>query len=493
MVKDLEADSSYKPNSLEVLVTKAYKAMSLAPIPDSLESNESLLRECYKALAEAGHDAHVVCLMLCRILAQSLDMRGRTTEASRYYERARQGTKDTFGNDHANTFIINAIQSSLYIRQGRIEEAEDIARETLNGLSRLIGKDSIGLVPALGELMAILATQGKVSEAAEVNERTRTILLTKFHENDPTLYPVRSAEIDILLEQERYDEATNKLSILLAELASLLGINLHGELPRLKIPLGPQDIGSPPAVAMLYGSYAAYATALHAQGLPSAEDYMLKVMLAAYRNFDSESWTNLSPTGGWGGSALCTAMEQDLCPYLELLLCLGMKNKQDGSHYAQAISIAQRENLPKIEALLEEHQLLCYGALTSIPFKDCESLGVFINGDWTGSYMYADGGPRKDPKGKRTVTISATLSDGKYDSVAIEGTAQDDMGSWIVTGEGQVSGDLVLFFYPEESSPEHAWEYRGRVNVQRNAMGGAWGIRGLLDTRPGGTFFYFKS
>jgi len=262
-----------------------------------------------------------------------------------------------------------------------------------------------------------------------------------------------------------------------------------------------------PKNPMLLAAEVCYAISLHAQAYSEAshgntkvaarlgsqaDEYLKKLMEQISKSMGPGEWDGLSKTGGIAGSALRRGMGEENTPLVEIVTSLGAQNARDGLHYDKAIAVSKKMNLPKITAMLEEHQALCAYKPSEPPFLDVEHLKAWMTGQWKGSYLYDSGGPRKDPKGLRSLELKATKADRSADSADVEGTATDDQGDWIIKGEADTSGGLSLRFFLKEGSYEQGWEYKGHVNLERRAMGGFWGFRNVEREGSGGSFFYFK-
>jgi hypothetical protein len=185
-------------------------------------------------------------------------------------------------------------------------------------------------------------------------------------------------------------------------------------------------------------------------------------------------------------------MDEENTPLVEIVASLGAQNAREGLHYDKAITVSKKANLPKITAMLKEHRALCAYEPSEPPFRDVEDLNVWMTGQWKGSYLYEFGGPRKDPKGLRSLQLIATKADRNAESADVEGTATDDQGDWVIKGDADRLGRLSLRFFLKEGSYEQGWEYKGHVNLEMRAMGGFWGFRNVERDGSGGSFFYFK-
>lgn len=500
MIQDLESDPNYGPKNLTVLITKAYLAVvtHMGNMDyDSLDSARTLARKVYWDLMETeqGRD-HVVAVILGRVLAQNAEMRGHTNEAIKLSRQAREATVRIFGEEHANAYLLLEVESVLLMKQGKLEDAENLLQAGIKGLGKAIGADTMPMLQPMGTLLGVLKMRRKFEQANEVNNLCMNILLKNgFAPNHPALMPVRMAAIDILVEQERYAEAAKKSSEYISEIEKMFPFLRKDQLPSLRV----HKAGTPPPPVVmdtmqLYILHLIRVVTWVAQDSPDADEELLKFLTRANDGLGPKPWDNLDPRKGRSGSALSLAMEEELCMFVELLMGLGAKNLQDGAHYKKAIEVARRNGLVKSAALLEEHHALCFAKLTSDPFTNRQDLKEFWQGDWAGCYLYHNGGLRKDPKGRRTLRFDEINdSDDRLDTVLLTGELKDEQGEWVLKGEAQVSGSVLYHQWLKEGTANHSIEYCGTVNTERAAVGGSWGPRGLTETTPMGTFFYFKS
>ncbi|TGJ81221.1 hypothetical protein E0Z10_g7548 [Xylaria hypoxylon] len=200
-------------------------------------------------------------------------------------------------------------------------------------------------------------------------------------------------------------------------------------------------------------------------------------------------------------SAILGTMDMGFAPLVELAAVLGMRNARGGLHYDKAIAAARQMKLGRIGDILTEHRLLCGdsepAADSPAMFGSVADLVGWVTGRWTGMYLYESGGDRKDPTGRKTMTLRASRAGGGgVDSEGwdadVEGTSRDDMGNWVVKGQAWVSGKIVLRIFHEEGSEEKGLEYTGYANPARRACGGYWGIRKAKRETSGGTFLFYK-
>ena len=227
--------------------------------------------------------------------------------------------------------------------------------------------------------------------------------------------------------------------------------------------------------------------------------------IAAQSEFDATEATCRAP------SAILGTMDMGFAPLVELVAALGMRNTRGGMHYDKALAAARRMNLGRIGDILAEHRLLCAdnepAADGPAMFGSAADLVDWVAGRWTGTYLYEGGGQRKDPTGRKTITLKASPAaasaqagsgeggdgaDNEGWDADVEGTSRDDMGNWVIKGRAWVSGKIVLRIFHEVGSEEQGWEYSGYANPVRRAWGGYWGMRKAKRETSGGTFLFYN-
>lgn len=210
-------------------------------------------------------------------------------------------------------------------------------------------------------------------------------------------------------------------------------------------------------------------------------------------------------------SAVLGAMDMGFAPLVEMVAALGMRNARGGLHYVKALDAAQRMKLGRIGDILAEHRLLCAhgepAAGAPATFGNAADLMDWVAGRWTGTYLYEDGAPRKDPTGRKTLTLKASPAatsaragsgeggddaDDRGWDADVEGTSRDDMGNWVIKGRAWVGGKIALRIFHERGDEEQGWEYTGYASPERRAYGGYWGMRKAKRETSGGTFLFYK-
>ncbi|KAF2962938.1 hypothetical protein GQX73_g10643 [Xylaria multiplex] len=198
-------------------------------------------------------------------------------------------------------------------------------------------------------------------------------------------------------------------------------------------------------------------------------------------------------------SAILGTMDMGFAPLVELLASLGMRNAREGLHYDKSLAAARRMKARRVEDILTEHRLLCVNnepaADAPALFGSAKALVDWVDGRWTGTYLYENGGDRKNPTGRKTMTLRASLAAASGEEgwdADVEGTSRDDMGDWVVKGRAWVGGRIVLRIFHREGNEEQGWEYTGHANPVGRSCGGYWGVRKSKRETSGGTFLFYN-
>jgi eukaryotic-like serine/threonine-protein kinase len=92
---------------------------------------------------------------------------GHVRDAERYADTAIDCLERVLGPDHVTVVDVTALRILIWREQGRLAEAEDLARNSLSQRTALHGDDSPAVDNALHHLARVLAERGKLAEAAE--------------------------------------------------------------------------------------------------------------------------------------------------------------------------------------------------------------------------------------------------------------------------------------------------------------------------------------
>jgi hypothetical protein len=83
-------------------------------------------------------------------------------------------------------------------------------------------------------------------------------------------------------------------------------------------------------------------------------------------------------------------------------------------------------------------------------FDDLAQLSSFLDGDWQGSYFYAEGGLWKDKKGKVTMTLRASRCRQRGGAgVVFQGVGQSDHKELDICGDASLDGAFTLWVSPK--------------------------------------------
>lgn len=502
MVEDLTNDLTRGPDDRYRALMKNDLALELLR-PGSLDEGDKMLRECYaNAKRILGMD-HVTTLMVGMNLADCLQIQGKAKAAHELAQSALSGFRMTLGELHRYTIGVKTLYQKRLMLEGKFDIAEDEQRDLLQKIKDTLGNDDPMTIGAAIELITMLLMTGQFKEA----ERVKLDFLKGMNPSNGAreLFdePITA---DILLHEERYDEAAVKFQEMRVKMGRLPWpppkIPQRPRQDTMKGGADPEDFPNNPD---LLDSSAKYAVAMQAQAQVEnklgreaqasqcyweARKVLRQFMIDMSKIFGGDQWVGVGTESGLGGSALSIAMAKGYGYSLQILVSVGAFNARDGIHYKEAIKVAADERLPNVVAILQEHQLLCGGTQHSPGFENRGQLRYFLDGDWRGSYLYATGGFRKDKKGEVIFTIRSSDNPSDPGVVSIEGTGCDDRGETEYTGEVTLDGRFTIWFSLKGEGADMAWEYSGYLNMKRRAMGGRWGFRSAV--LPLGSNFFYK-
>lgn len=215
---------------------------------------------------------------------------------------------------------------------------------------------------------------------------------------------------------------------------------------------------------------------------------------------------------GFANSAMRAAMDAGHTPLVEILTSLGFKGMHGGMHYQCAIAAAAAASSEKhvlLAAILREHYELCAhaGGSTAMGqpalFASRRELAEWVTGEWKGASLYGQLGSREDPQGLLTVELQAEAdslshedSAGRAGSVAFKGNYVDGQegadGMYVVRGQVDTAGNIFLVLglgqkggpSPGVGGHSEIRKLDGRVNLQRQAIGGLYGPYKISEPGP---------
>ncbi|PNP54868.1 hypothetical protein THARTR1_04557 [Trichoderma harzianum] len=537
VIRDIEDDESHGPHHRDTIMTRVYYTMARHDA-FGVQYGDKYIdqdRELVDLLSRSGFAEHNITRILASDLSGMLSNVGHFREAAELLKLAKRIAIIRHGENSIETLNLLGMESDQLFSQGDMATAIEIKKDVLTRMKKLVdSRDPLMHHLRLTLAMALLPL-GNLSEAIELMQESEEIIRKNFEPQSLTQLTTSLTRLAVLTSHGKFEEPVLALPHIIDGLRKdpwrplevsppeLTALELS-DLLRTKIekPANPYpDLQLFPERPELLMAQILYATACHAyifsggarergdnkHDLPAnleheAEKCLEKAMHAIDRGMGSDEWHLPSAARGVAGSVLRLAMDQEKTPLVELIASMGARNERNGLHYDKAIAVARKTGLLKTTALLEEHRHLCARKPADISdpplFQSQRDLVAWLTGQWKGSYLYEDGGPRRDPKGLRILNLQAMEPEAAADdvkdgrSVKVEGTAADDQGAWILRGTADVSGNVVLRHFLSEGIFEQGWEYHGVVNLERGAVGGFWGSRGISRQLSSGTFFYFK-
>ncbi|KAI1277030.1 hypothetical protein F5Y07DRAFT_364918 [Xylaria sp. FL0933] len=524
MVKALEADKTRKRNDRDLVLAKAYRAISLTmihlPIDKILMEH---IKQVVADLSDAKAQEHVVSFSVCASFARYLAFIGHFKEAEPLMQRAKKGIMRVFGPEHPNTVPILEQESESLIRQGNTLKAIEVIKASVQQMEKLVGLDNVTVGFVRSKLAALLVMRGDYEEADDVIKETNKRFMKRFGQYHPEIV-VSMTTVGMF--KERYEEVCKIQEGLLHHMLSsnepwppppaqdprylleksralreLLGTDGNWEPPKTYpdpkvFPVHPALMGT---LAMLAIAMHAYAEVENKHDIKKANQlrakanlYLDKLMKHINDSLGIQPWVGLSKTGGIEGSAMRRAMNEERTPIVELLTYLTDHGSRNGLHYKTAIAAAA--HYPKITALLEEHRDLCMKEIdrTALTFRRCDQLADWLVGSWKGACLLKDGASRTDPKGHVTLDLRRTTIREYDHHVEVSGGGTEESGEITVTGKAYEWGEVRLRMSLSGNDAKDGWEYVGIVDLERKAFGGFWGLPRTPRNQSLGTFFFFK-
>lgn len=531
VIKDIEHDETRGPRHHDTIMTRVYYTLARndafgVQYGDKYMDQD---RELVHLLSRSRLAEHGLTGILASDLSRVLADMARFREAAELLQLAKKIAIARHGENSPETLMLSDMEADNLISEGNVAKAIEIKREVLTRMKKFVDPENPVFHNLRSSLAMALLLPGNLSEAIELMQESEEVLKQKFGPQSPPLLTTILARLAALTSHENFEEAIEVLPKIInslekdpwrplevsppeltpLELSDLLRTNIEKPTtpyPNLQIFLkNPELLMAQILYAIACHAYIFSESALHANLEHEAEKCLEEAMQAIDGGMGSNDWHGISASGGVAGSALRRAMDEEKIPLVELIVSMGAKNERNGLHYDKAIALARRIGLWKTTTLLEEHRHLCtrepayiYGPPL---FQSQQDLVAWLTGQWKGSYLWENGGARRDPKGLRILSLQAIYPEAAADndirderSITVGGTVEDELGPWVIKGTADISGNVVLrqFISEGTSSFEQGWEYHGVVNLERGALGGFWGFGNTSRQLSLGTFFYFK-
>jgi tetratricopeptide (TPR) repeat protein len=112
------------------------------------------------------------------------------------------------GREHLDVSRALDVLARLYLRQGRLEEAERAERRALPIIEKTLGREDIGYARVMMTLSQIKFQQKSYSEAERISAQCLKLLEKHFGKADPELIPILAIISDSLCLQRKFAEAS---------------------------------------------------------------------------------------------------------------------------------------------------------------------------------------------------------------------------------------------------------------------------------------------
>ena len=135
---------------------------------------------CGKHLGEAGVDQGVeqgadgwgedkkVQLWAVDSLGLLYSIQGKLDKAEEMYTQALEGYTKALGEDHTSTLGTIGNLGNLYSKQGKLDKAEQMYTQALEGYTKALGEDHTSTLSTIGNLGNLYSEQGKLDKAEQM-------------------------------------------------------------------------------------------------------------------------------------------------------------------------------------------------------------------------------------------------------------------------------------------------------------------------------------
>lgn len=192
------------------------------------EESEALLRETLALqrthLGETDRDTLVAALNLANLLR---DQR-RFEEAEPLYREQVEVFRELYGENNLDT--LRAIENlAVFLkRAGRLDEAQPVYERSLAGFRRVLGEDHPGTLTSAYNFGTFLWSAGRRGEAITIFQEAARLAHASLSPGDAVQHAIHIRLADLLMREERYEEAEDSLVSLLKGTQAALGSE-HGQ------------------------------------------------------------------------------------------------------------------------------------------------------------------------------------------------------------------------------------------------------------------------
>jgi len=169
-----------------------------------LTEAERILRDVH---SNVRHGSNEICWSSIHSLALLLRDQGKLDEAEPLMREALDGRRNQLGNSHRDTLISVNNLAVLLRAQGKLAEAEPLMREALGGMRRQLGNSHPDTLISINNLAVLIRDQGRLAEAEPLMREVLAELRNQLGNSRPnTLASINNLAV-LLRDQGKLDEA----------------------------------------------------------------------------------------------------------------------------------------------------------------------------------------------------------------------------------------------------------------------------------------------
>jgi tetratricopeptide (TPR) repeat protein len=136
---------------------------------------------------------------------------GRLEEAEQMCQRVLNGMEKALGRDHLLTLGTLDNLSILYVKLGRLEEAEQIIQRALNRMEKVLGRDHLLTLGTLNNLSILYVKLGRLEEAEQIIQRALNGMEKALGEDSLDYLNTLTNQIPLYIETGRLGESEQML------------------------------------------------------------------------------------------------------------------------------------------------------------------------------------------------------------------------------------------------------------------------------------------
>jgi len=225
VVKDNMFDAEVDMHRHEII------EMFKAAFPETYDTREDrdlcrrFQNQVVEPLVQASRVQSLEASFLLAKVGRFLSYDGKYVDGGRLFTLSLDICRTSIGCEHPYTLTSMGNLATTYLRQGKLNEAAELQEKVLKARKTIPGEDHPDTLTSMDNLAVTYSRQGKLNEAAELQEKVRKATKTILGEDHPDTLTSMNNLASTYLRQGKLNEATELQQKVLEAWKTILGEN----------------------------------------------------------------------------------------------------------------------------------------------------------------------------------------------------------------------------------------------------------------------------